>query len=368
MDPITDIVTLLRPHAAFSKPITGKGDWGVRYAAYKEPGFAIVLQGQCWLAAARSGACSPRTRRLRAAACLAGLRAVQPAWSRMLAGRSVGHRRRHGDPTGSPSSKCWAAHSASTRSTPRSSWPCCPRWSTSVQHDGMTRLAQIVGLITDECGADRPGKEMVLQRFLDVMLVECLRRPGVAQGDCPPACCRGCRIQHWRACSARCIPTCVRAGPLPSSRSWRACRGQPSRRASPNPRLRADGVSVALAYDAGSGCAEPRWKIARPRRRRSRIRIRQRLQHRLSSTVGLLPGSIRPAQARRNRASDCSLVSRLSNSTRGRLQEGKEIVHPYSHSIVPGGLLVTSYTTRFTPFTSLMIRVAVSPRNFMSKA
>src|SRR6266567_9401921 len=39
---------------------------------------------------------------------------------------------------------------------------------------------------------------------------------------------------------------------------------------------------------------------------------------------------------------------------------------PYSHSIVPGGLLVTSYTTRLTPFTSLMIRVAVAPRNFMS--
>src|SRR4029450_3024302 len=50
MDPITDIVTLLRPHAVFSKPITGKGDWGVRYAPYSEPGFGIVLQGQAWLA------------------------------------------------------------------------------------------------------------------------------------------------------------------------------------------------------------------------------------------------------------------------------------------------------------------------------
>jgi len=39
---------------------------------------------------------------------------------------------------------------------------------------------------------------------------------------------------------------------------------------------------------------------------------------------------------------------------------------PYSHSIVPGGLLVTSYTTRFTPFTSLMMRVATAPMNFMS--
>jgi len=39
---------------------------------------------------------------------------------------------------------------------------------------------------------------------------------------------------------------------------------------------------------------------------------------------------------------------------------------PYSHSIVPGGFDVTSYTTRLTPFTSLMIRVAVAPRNDMS--
>jgi len=59
---------------------------------------------------------------------------------------------------------------------------------------------------------------------------------------------------------------------------------------------------------------------------------------------------------RDNIASSKALVySTLSQST-----------PPYSHSIVPGGLLVTSYTTRFTPLTSLMIRVATLPRNFMS--
>jgi len=31
----------------------------------------------------------------------------------------------------------------------------------------------------------------------------------------------------------------------------------------------------------------------------------------------------------------------------------------YSHSIVPGGLLVMSYTTRFTPLTSLTMRVDI---------
>ncbi len=35
----------------------------------------------------------------------------------------------------------------------------------------------------------------------------------------------------------------------------------------------------------------------------------------------------------------------------------------YSHSMVPGGLDVMSYTTRLTPGTSLMIRVETFPRN-----
>jgi hypothetical protein len=39
----------------------------------------------------------------------------------------------------------------------------------------------------------------------------------------------------------------------------------------------------------------------------------------------------------------------------------------HSHSIVPGGLLVTSYTTRLMPFTSLMMRVATRARKACSK-
>ena len=39
---------------------------------------------------------------------------------------------------------------------------------------------------------------------------------------------------------------------------------------------------------------------------------------------------------------------------------------PHSHSIVPGGLLVTSYVTRLIPRTSLMMRLATRPRNAMS--
>jgi hypothetical protein len=73
-----------------------------------------------------------------------------------------------------------------------------------------------------------------------------------------------------------------------------------------------------------------------------------------------------------------SAISDITTLIRGLDMKGRRTTHlhyaklrdanrqHYSHSIVPGGLLVTSYTTRFTPFTSLMMRVAVSPKNFMS--
>ena len=38
-------------------------------------------------------------------------------------------------------------------------------------------------------------------------------------------------------------------------------------------------------------------------------------------------------------------------------REGQHL--PYSHTIVPGGLLVISITTRFTPFTSLTMRLEI---------
>ena len=40
---------------------------------------------------------------------------------------------------------------------------------------------------------------------------------------------------------------------------------------------------------------------------------------------------------------------------------------PYSHSIVPGGFHVTSYTTRLMPRTSLMMRVAHAAEQFVGE-
>jgi AraC-like DNA-binding protein len=47
--------------------------------------------------------------------------------------------------------------------------------------DGDTgRLAGMIDLLMDECAADRPGRDMVLERFLEVLLIECLRWHGIS--------------------------------------------------------------------------------------------------------------------------------------------------------------------------------------------
>ena len=50
MDPLNEVITLLRPSAVFAKGISGAGSWGVRYSVFGQPSFCVVLQGSCLLA------------------------------------------------------------------------------------------------------------------------------------------------------------------------------------------------------------------------------------------------------------------------------------------------------------------------------
>src|SRR5690349_23980314 len=50
IDPLSEVIGLLRPRAVFTKGISGAGRWGVRYADFGHPSFAIVIEGACRLA------------------------------------------------------------------------------------------------------------------------------------------------------------------------------------------------------------------------------------------------------------------------------------------------------------------------------
>lgn len=49
MDALAAIVSLLKPQSIGAKLIHGAGRWGVRYAKFGHPSFALVLKGPCWL-------------------------------------------------------------------------------------------------------------------------------------------------------------------------------------------------------------------------------------------------------------------------------------------------------------------------------
>jgi len=180
MEPLSDVIALLRPHAAISKPITARGEWGVRYAAYNMPGFALVLDGECWLTL--DGRVPARLERGDFV-----LLPATPAFSMTnrpgaacVPGQPTASAVRHGDAEGEPDFRMMGG---SFRIEPANA-PLLLALLPDMIHvraaDTMT-LSPIIGLIRDECAADRPGGEMILQRLLEVMLIEALRRETVGK-------------------------------------------------------------------------------------------------------------------------------------------------------------------------------------------
>ena len=205
MDPLSDVVALLRPHAVLSKPITGRGDWGVRYSAYEAPGFAVVLEGGCWLAIDGRGPV-----RLEQGDFV--LLPTTPAFElssrpgiACLPGRPSGEPVRHGEPYGAPDVRMLGGSFQIERANAPLLLALLPAvvHIRSAERD-TTRLTRIIDLIIDECAADRPAGETVLQRLLDVMLIEALRREpgteawqvGLLAGLRDPAVARAIRAIH----------------------------------------------------------------------------------------------------------------------------------------------------------------------------
>lgn len=176
MDPFSDVIALLRPSTAVSKPISGRGRWGVRYAAHDAPGFAIVLDGECWLSF--QGGEPVRFRN--------GDFLLLPTTPPFTLSSHLGIRCeardpldvpvRHGEQEGEPD---FVALGGTFR-IERVNAPLLLALLPSIIHipasEGRTgRLHRVIELIAEECRNDEPGKEMLLQRLLEVLLVEALR-------------------------------------------------------------------------------------------------------------------------------------------------------------------------------------------------
>jgi AraC-like DNA-binding protein len=186
MDPLSHIVALLRPHAVLSKPITGRGSWGVSYDRYEAPSFCIVLSGRCWLTIENSAPllldCGdflllPTTPAFSlasqpGASCRPGLPSVTGV--------------RHGDPEGEPDFQMLGGAFKIEPVNATLLLGLLPGaiHIRSVEGD-TSRLARIIDLIKDECADDRQGRTLILERLLEVMLIESLRWHTTSQEAIP---------------------------------------------------------------------------------------------------------------------------------------------------------------------------------------
>jgi AraC-like DNA-binding protein len=253
MDPLSDVVALLRPDTAISKPIAACGEWGVRYAAYGQPGFALVLEGECWLALdERAPIRLARGDFVLLPATPAFAMTSRPGAACVPAAPSA-TAVRHGEAAGE---RDFRMLGGSFRIEPANA-PLLIDLLPDMVHvraADAAALSRIIGLIEDECAADRPGGEMILQRLLEVMLIEALRLERMGQeGSFDPGLLAGLRD-----------PALAKA--------LRAIHSEVGRRWTVANLARIAGMSrsaFAARFRATAGCAPmeylARWRMARAR-------------------------------------------------------------------------------------------------------
>ncbi|MDX3925843.1 MAG: AraC family transcriptional regulator [Shinella sp.] len=180
MDPLSDIIALLRPSTAVAKPISGRGRWGIRYASNNAPGFAIILRGESWLSL-DGGEPVPIRK---------GDFLLLPTTPPFTMSSHVGVECVFRDPLdvpvrhGEQDGEADFIALGGTFRIEQINAPLLLALLPSVIHipasEGRTgRLSRVIELITEECGSDEPGKEMLLQRLLEVLLIEALRWRGI---------------------------------------------------------------------------------------------------------------------------------------------------------------------------------------------
>jgi AraC-like DNA-binding protein len=175
----------------FSKRISGAGRWGVRYSAFGQPSFCAVLEGRCRLAVDGHPALTleagdflllPSTPGF----VMSGFDPVIPERvdPRVTAAPTdeVRHGRRGGRPDVRLLGGYFVFDSPDT--------PLLVSLLPSVLHvRGVERLAMLVGLVGEESSERRSGRDLVLTRLVEVLLVEALRSsPG---DNAPPGLLRG---------------------------------------------------------------------------------------------------------------------------------------------------------------------------------
>jgi AraC-like DNA-binding protein len=177
IDPLSEVISLLQPRAVFSRRISGAGRWGVAYSAFGHPSFSAVLDGRCRLAVDGQRALTleagdfvllPATPGF----TICGFKAVTPVrLDPKVTSAHLGEVR-HGTRGGPPDVRLlggWFAFDSPDAALLVSLLPAV------VHVRGAERLSILVRLVAEESNERRSGRDLVLTRLVEVLLIEALR-------------------------------------------------------------------------------------------------------------------------------------------------------------------------------------------------
>lgn len=176
-DPLSDVITLLKPRAVFAKGISGAGRWGVRYSDFGEPSFAAVLDGRCRLAVdgeapitleAGDFVLLPATPGF----TMSGFEPVAPKRIDPKLALAPAEDVRHGRQSGPPDVRLLGGYFMFDSPDAALLVSLLPRL---VHVSGVARLSMLTALVGEETREERAGRDLVLNRLVEILLIEALR-------------------------------------------------------------------------------------------------------------------------------------------------------------------------------------------------
>lgn len=206
IDPLAEIVTLLRPNLLFSKTLAGAGSWRVAPPDTGQPFYSVVLEGEYYLSV-------PGRASIHVAA---GDFVLMPVAHRFVVSSREPPAAGEDSPLIALGDGAFRVGAQSRATDLRMLIGHCnftspdadllvPLLPHLVHIRGAQRLAQLVDLVRDEARAQRPAREIVLSRLLEVLFIEALRATsdaatsqGLARGLADVRVARALRAMHER--------------------------------------------------------------------------------------------------------------------------------------------------------------------------
>lgn len=191
VDPLSDIIGLLKPRTVFAKGISGAGRWAVRYSSFGHPSFCTVLEGSCRLAvdglapvtvAAGDFILLPATPGF----VMSGFEPATPRTIDPKVTPAPTDEVRHGDPDGPPDVRQLGGYFMFDSPDAALLVSLLP---PMVHVRAAGRLAAVTKLVAEEACEQRAGRDLVLTRLVEVLLIEALR--AIPGDDAPPGLLRG---------------------------------------------------------------------------------------------------------------------------------------------------------------------------------